>query len=152
MLAGLAIALLLFALVRALDETPAVKPWLKVLGASFIFNYRVADVYAGFTAVPQRAIPIGSVLRAEFENPAGGDPFVVTEQIGLADRQISMRSPPMRGVRADVDYRLTLSLLDRVSGEPFWQTHVLLRSNIGDEVVPEQPLTIGPGYRRRTDQ
>lgn len=146
---GLAVlCALLYGVLVLIREDPAEVPHISVLGASFIFNYRVADVYMGFTAVPMRPVPVGSVLEATFTDPAGGEPLVVRERIGGPDRRIAMRSPSVRGVKADTPYPVTLRLLDRESGEAIWSHSFSIRSGVSDETVPDRPLTVGPGYQR----
>lgn len=134
-----AFCLVLLALFLLLREDPGERPYLKILGASFIFNYRVADVYMGFTAVPQKPIPVGSTLVATFQDPSGPEPFVVSRQIGLPDRRISMRSPSMRGVEADTPYRIALKLLATGTGETLWTHEFTISSNMSDDVVPDAP-------------
>lgn len=139
---------LLFGLLLLIREDPAETPHMSVLGASFIFNYRVADVHMGFTAVPMRPVPVGSILEATFTDPATGQPLVVRERIGGPDRRIAMRSPSVRGVKADTPYPVTLRLLERGSENAIWSHSFSIRSGVSDEAVPERPLTIGPGYQR----
>ena len=138
----------LLAAILLLRDDPGEKPYLRVLGGSFIFNYRVSDIYMGFTAVPEKPIPVGTMLVVTFENPSGDTPFVVTRQIGLPDRSISVRSPSMRGVRADIPYAVTLELRRTGTGEPFWKHAFSISSNIDDDIVPDEPTVIGPGYHR----
>ncbi len=145
-LAGL--CALLYGILVVIREDPAEAPHMSVLGASFIFNYRVADVYMGFTAVPLRPVPVGSILEATFTDPANGEPLVVRERIGGPDRRIAMRSPSVRGVEADTPYPVTLRLLERESGDEIWSHEFSIRSGVSDEAVPDRPLTIGPGYQR----
>lgn len=150
-LAAAACALLvpLFVIGWLTREDPAERPYLKVLGGGFIFNYRVADVYCGFTAAIMRPLPTGSIVEAAFENPAGGPPYIVRERVGGADMaRLSMRSPPLRGVEAGKHYKVALRVLDREETQIVWSRDLTFESNISDAVVPEQPLTIGPGYAR----
>lgn len=144
----LGVCALLYGVLLAIRETPGERPYLEILGGSFIFNYRIGDVYMGFTAVPARPIPIGSVLEVTFPDPAGGEPFLVTERIGVPDRRISLRSPSMRGVEAGKAYTVTARLLERGSDQEFWRDEFEITSSVGDEAVPDAPLTIGPGYHR----
>ena len=129
-------------------DDPADQPYLKILGASFIFNYRVSDVYMGFTAVPSKPIPVGSMLVVTFEDPNGGEPHVVTRQIGLPDRSLSVRSPSIRGVRSKVPYKVELQLQSAGTLEPFWDHSFTVESNISDDIVPDEPTVVGPGYHR----
>lgn len=147
--AACALLVPLFVLGWLTREDPAGKPWLQVMGGGFIFNYRVADVYYGFTAAVMRPLPTGSIVEAAFENPAGGPPLVVRQRVGGAEMtRLSLRSPPVRGVEAGRDYHVALHILDREDERVLWSSDLTFRSNISDKVVPERPLTIGPGYAR----
>lgn len=139
----------LFAVGWLTREDPGDKPYLQILGGGFVFNYRVADVYYGFTAFVQRPLPTGSVIEAAFEDPGGGPPHLVRQRIGGAEMtRFSLRSPPVRGVQAGKPYHVAIRVLDREEKQLLWSHGVEYSSQIGDEVVPDRPLTIGPGYAR----
>lgn len=129
-------------------EVPASKPYLKILGSGFIFNYRVADVYYGFTVLVQRPLPTGSIIEATFEDPAGGTGHVVRTRVGTDTARYSLRSPPVRGVEKDKPYKVAIRVLDREERAVLWRDSVSVRSQVGDAVVPDRPLTVGPGYAR----
>jgi hypothetical protein len=54
---------------------------LKLTGKMFVFNYRLA--YATYMVTLDRTEPVpeGSVVRAEFENPAGGAPLTLERKL-----------------------------------------------------------------------
>jgi len=114
-LVGLSVALLavLLAVGWATREDPASKPYLKILGGGFMFNYRVADVHYGFTAAVQRPLPTGSIIEAEFEDPAGGPSHLVRERVGTDSARYTLRSPPVRGVEAGKDYHVEVRVKTR---------------------------------------
>ena len=144
-----ALLALLFLVGWLTRDDPGDKPYLRILGGGFIFNYRVSDVYYGFTAVVQRPLPTGSIVEARFEDPAGGPPRVVSQRMGGPGvTQFSLRSPSVRGVKAGEPYTLELRILDRQETQVIWSNATDFRSPISDDVVPEVPLTIGPGYTR----
>ena len=150
-LAAAACALLvpLFAIGWLTRQDPAETPYLQVMGGGFIFNYRVADVYYGFTAAIARPLPTGSIVEASFEDPAGGPPHVVRQRVGGAETaRLSLRSPPVRGVEAGHPYKVEVRVLDREGQRLLWSRELAFRSGISDAVVPDRPLTIGPGYAR----
>ena len=146
--AGLFLCGVLYGALLVLRDDGADRPYLKILGSSFILNYRVSDIYMGFSAAVDRPIPIGTVLQARFEDPLGGPPYLVEERIGVPDRRISLRSPSLSGVVAGKPYGVDLLLLDRETGEPFWEHRFTVTSDVDGSVVPDAPLTIGPGYQR----
>lgn len=130
-------------------EDPADRPYLKVVGGGFIFNYRVADVYYGFTAVVQRPLPTGSIIEASFEDPAGGAAHLVRQRVGGAEAtSYALRSPNVRGVEAGKPYHVAIRVMDREERRVLWAQGIDYVSQIGDSVVPDRPLTIGPGYAR----
>ena len=53
-------------------------PYLEFTGGGFIFNYRIGEAFYGFVVKPRREIPENTEIVAEFEDPAGGDPIIVT--------------------------------------------------------------------------
>ncbi len=149
LVASAALLVPLFALGWLTREDPAEKPYLKVVGGGFMFNYRIADVYYGFTAVVQRPLPTGTIIEASFEDPGGGTPHVVRERVGGAEAtQYSMRSPNVRGVEAGKPYHVAIRVMDREEKGLIWSHEMQFTSQISDSVVPDQPLTIGPGYAR----
>ncbi|MCV0398001.1 MAG: hypothetical protein K5872_21310 [Rhizobiaceae bacterium] len=141
----------LFAAGWVTREDPETKPYLKLLGGGFMFNYRVGEVFYGFTAVVQRPLPTGSIIEATFEDPAGGADHLVTTRVGTDSDRYSLRSPPVRGVKADHPYRVSIRVFDRERRTELWHDEVTFTSQIDDTVVPDKPLTVGPGYARNTD-
>lgn len=123
-------------------------PPLSLEGGGFVFNYRIAEVTYGLVARLEREVPAGTRVVASFENPAGGPPLVVeqTTRPGLA--KLMLRSPPVAGVVKDRPYQVVVRLLDPASGEELGRLETSMRSNVDQSVMPERPLTIGPGYQR----
>lgn len=146
--ASLVLLAMLLAIGWATREDPDTKPYLKITGGGFMFNYRVADVYYGFTAVVDRPLPTGSIIEAAFEDPAGGPRHVVRMRVGTGTNHYSLRSPPVRGVEADKTYHVAIRVMDRTEKELLWTHDLAFRSRISDAVVPDAPLTVGPGYAR----
>lgn len=149
--AGLAIAGVAFAVGWMTREDPGETPYLRIVGGGFIFNYRVADVFYGFTAQVMKPLPVGSIIVAEFEDPAGGPLLVIEKRVNARTTRYGLRSPSVRGVRAGEPYAVTVSLYDRRREALLWRQQKHYVSPIGDDVVPEQPLTVGPGYHRNRD-
>jgi hypothetical protein len=144
--AGVALVAVLFAVGWATRQNPADKPMLNILGGGFIFNYRIADIYYGFTAVVQRPLESGSIIEARFENPAGGKELVVRERVSPMTNRYVFRSPPVRGVEAGRPYKVEVRVLDRLETGELWSTRLDFASQISDRNMPDKPLTIGPGY------
>lgn len=139
----------LFAVGWLTREDLAQKPYLQIVGGGFVFNYRIAEVFYGFTAFVQRPLPTGSVIEVAFEDPAGGPALHVRQRVGGAEMtRFSLRSPPVRGVEAGEPYHVAIRILDREEKQLLWSHGMDVRSQISDKVVPDVPLVIGPGYHR----
>ena len=129
------------------SETPAEpEPYLKIVGGGFIFNYRVADAFYGFIATPLRSLPEGSRLVAQFEDPAGGPPFIEQQDVGAKTLRYSFRSPPLQSIKAGQAYHVELRLIAAEDGALLETLTRSYTSQIGQEINPDKPLTVGPGY------
>src|SRR5690606_8662269 len=144
--AAVAFCIVLFAIGWTMREDPSDKPYLKILGGGFMFNYREGEVFYGFTAVVTRPRARGSIIEAEFENPAGGEPFVVSERVSTMTDRYALRSPPIRGVEEGKPYQVAIRVYDREKEDLLWTTTRDYKSQISDEVVPDKPLVVGPVY------
>ena len=143
---AIAVVILLFGIGWLTREDPAQKPYIRVAGGGFIYNYREADVYYGFTAHVLKPVPIWSWLIADFEDPGGGPPLTVETRLHARSVRYGVRSPSLRGVKAGKPYRVSIRLYDRTRSELLWSAEKEFTSQIDDTVVPDKPLTIGPGY------
>lgn len=147
----IALAAVLFAIGWLTREDPAGKPYLRIAGGGFIYNYRIADVFYGFTAYVLKPLPAGSWLVAEFEDPAGGAPLVVETRMHARSAKYGVRSPGIRGVKAGRPYHVSIKVYDYTRSRLIWSDQRQFVSQIDDTVVPDKPLTIGPGYHRNPD-
>jgi hypothetical protein len=125
-------------------------PYLELQGGGFIFNYRIAEATMGLVAVPVRALPENATVEARFENPAGGPPIVLDEKALSTTAKFAFTTPPLTGIVADKDYKVTLRLLD-ADGKEVEKIEKNFRSQVDQAMLPEKPLTIGPGYTKNPD-
>lgn len=123
----------------------ASKPAIVIEGGGFIFNYRIAEVFYGVSVRPQRRLEPGSTIEAEFEDPAGGPPIRVEEKITGQRLSYALRTPPVEGVRANRDYHVIVRL-KAPDGRDLASASRTFRSDLDQEMNPEKPLTVGPGY------
>lgn len=141
-------ALVLIAYGWVTGENPADKPYLAVTGGGFIFNYRVAEAFYGFSVKVQKPLEVGSIIEARFEDPSGGKPFVEQVRVNARTINYSLRSPGVRGVKANVPYEVVINLYD-YTGKTLIETQVRqFKSGMDSAIVPDEPLTVGPGYHR----
>ncbi len=123
------------------------KPYLTFAGGGFVFDYRLAIADYGFVARVMRTVPPGSIIEAEFENPAGGNPIVLRQSTRAGRNSYVFRTPPLQGVRANRDYQAVLRLLDSEQTE-LASYRKSFRSSVDQSVLPETPSVVGPGYQR----
>ena len=121
-------------------------PYLAFAGGGFIFNYRLASAEYGFVARVMRPLPAGSLLEAEFEDPAGGAPISVREASRPGRRSYHFQTPPVTGIEAGRDYRVVLRLLD-ADGTELARYSRTFHADVSQDVLPESPPVVGPGYQ-----
>lgn len=143
--AGLVALLTVLSVLRAPED--ASQPYVEFAGGGFVFNYNVAVAYYGFVARVVRPVPPGTILEAEFEDPAGGPPLVVRGVAGVYARQFRFESPPVQGVVANRDYRVELRLIDPDDGSLIASYSRTFRSELDQDVLPSAPTTVAPTYR-----
>jgi len=121
-------------------------PYLSFAGGGFVFNYRIAEVYYGFVLKPERKLPEGSVIEARFEDPAGGPDIVIAAPARSGQLQYMFRTPAVKGVRKDKDYRVEVRLLDKPQGTALASMSRSFRSTADQSELPDKPLVVWPGY------
>lgn len=147
----LILAISLLIAVAGCTESGAPKPYLKITGGSFIFNYRIATAYAGVMVIAERDLPEGATVAVTFEDPAGGPPFELSEKVAPGDSQFNFTIEPLTGIQANVDYVATVQLLD-ADGNEIERLERIYRSQIDQaSTMPDKPLTVGPGYTPNPD-
>jgi len=122
------------------------KPYVEIEGGGFIFNYRIAEAFYGVSLRPMRRLEPGTVLEVVFENPAGGEPYVVRETVNAARLSYMLRTPGLRGVEKDRPYRVEVRVLAPRDGRLLATYQTTFKSDLDQSVLPEKPLTVGPGY------
>ncbi len=123
------------------------KPYLTVAGGGFIFNYRIAESYYGIVVKVERKLPKGALLMAEFEDPAGGPPIILREPVIEGRLRYSLRSPPLKGIRKDVPYKIAVVLREGEAGKVLERVERTFRSQVDQTIMPQKPLVLGPGYQ-----
>lgn len=125
-------------------EAPA-GPAIAIEGGGFVFNYRIAEVFYGVAVKPLRKLAPGTVLVAEFEDPAGGPDIVVREIVTGGRLSYGLRTPAVSGVRAGRPYRVVITV-QAADGTEVGRLERTFTSDLDQEANPVRPLTIGPGY------
>ncbi|MDJ0931896.1 hypothetical protein [Breoghania sp.] len=119
--------------------------YIEVVGGGFLYNYRIAEATCEIVAKPLRAAPEEASLEARFQNPDGGEELVVRKKVFPAERRYAVVSPPLAGIKAGHEYKVSLLLLD-ADGKTLETHEKNFKAKIDRSALPEKPLTIGPGY------
>ncbi|MEZ5842910.1 MAG: hypothetical protein R3D27_04170 [Hyphomicrobiaceae bacterium] len=143
--------LLAAAVVAAGCEDDSKRPPLTVVGGGFIFNYRAASAYYGVSVKLARAMPKGTVIEVQFEDPSGGPAVRVSETVTDERRGYALETPPLRGVVAGRDYLVVVHLKEAETGREIYRLEHRVHSELDQDVLPEKPLTVGPGYTPNPD-
>ncbi len=124
--------------------------YTEITGGGFIYNYRIADIKSGITVGLVKPLPVGTLLVAEFENPAGGT-IEVRHTVSSGKRNYSFETPSLTDVKAERTYMAVLHVIDSQTGREIERQEKGLKSSVAPEAMPKKPLTIGPGYNPNPD-
>src|SRR5262245_3950517 len=86
-------------------------PYLELRGGGFLFNYRITEATGSLVLGPLRKIPEKSVIEVSFENPAGGAPIVLREDVRPQADKFDFNTPPLQGIVKDKPYAVTIRLI-----------------------------------------
>lgn len=125
--------------------------YLNVSGKLFVFNYRIAEATYLLTLAKLRKLPDGTTLETTFENPAGGNPFVVRQKIWPMMDKITVESPPVKCVKANRPYKVRMRLEDE-KGITLQTIERDMVSDVDQSVMPDRPLVVGPFYDPNPDK
>lgn len=147
LIGGAAVLLLiLFSFGWATRNDPSQKPYLAVLGGGFIYNYREGEEFYDLVTMIRKPLAEGSIVEVQFENPAGGAPFVVSERVSARTNRYAFHSPQIHGVVGGKSYKVDIRIYDRERKKLIWSASRNFKSDLDDTVVPKKPVVIGPGY------
>lgn len=140
LLIALPLALLLAACQRETGPDP-----LKLTGKMFVFNYRLAYATYMVTLEQTEPLPEGSIVKAEFENPAGGAPLTLERKIFPNLTRVVLESPDITCVKKNQPYKVAISLLGP-DGNTLQKLETQVTSNLDQSILPEKALVVGPAY------
>lgn len=131
------------------EQTP--EPFLKIVGGSFIFNYRYSKMTYGFVARQLRPLPEGSVLEASFDLPDTDRKFVITKPVKAGQLQYSFETEGLRGVQKNTPYKVQLKLLEANTGIELAMVEQVFKSDVDQNVLPTKAPVVGIGYQTAPD-
>lgn len=123
--------------------------YTEITGGGFIYNYRIADIRSGITVGVRRELPAGTHLVADLETPDGM--LEINQDFVPGHRNYMFETPPLTGVEPDRDYLARLRVVDAVTGDEIERHEKALKTGVAPKVMPDKPLTLGPGYYPNPD-
>lgn len=141
----LPLALLLAACQRETGPDP-----LKLTGKMFVFNYRLAYATYLVTLEQTRPLPAGSIVKAAFENPAGGAALTLERRIFPNLPRVVLESPDITCVKKNQPYTVTVAVIGP-DGERLQSLETQVTSNVDQSILPAKALVVGPGYDRNPE-
>ena len=123
---------------------------LKLTGRMFVFNYRLAYATYLVTLEQTQPLPEGSIVNAEFENPAGGAPLTLERKIFPGLPRVVLESPDVTCVKKDTPYKVEIAVLGP-DGTQLQALAVDVTSNVDQSILPAKPLVVGPGYEKNPE-
>lgn len=145
LLIALPLALLLAACQRETGADP-----LKLTGKMFVFNYRLAYATYLVTLEQTEPLPEGSVVKAEFENPAGGTPLTLERKIFPNLTRVVLESPDITCVKKNQPYKVTIAVIGP-DGDRLQSLETQVTSSADQSILPAKALVIGPGYEKNPE-
>ncbi len=143
---GTAVLLGLGMLLASCGEQPS-KPYLKIVGGGFIFNYRYATMNYGFVAKQLKPLPEGSILEASFDLPDSETNYLVKKPATPGKFQYSFESEPLHGVKKNTPYKVTLRLIEAATGKELAMLEKSFTSDVDQEGLPTKAPVTGIGYQ-----
>jgi hypothetical protein len=140
------VVLCLVGLIFSACEDQSGKPYLKIVGGGFVFNYRYAAYNYGFVAKPLRPLPAGSTLEASFEVPDSEERFVTTLPVQDGKMQYAFESEPLKGVQKDKPYMVKLRLIEKSSGKELALVEQAFKTTVDQSTLPTKAPVKGIGY------
>lgn len=138
-------------LLLAACEDQSNKPYLKIAGGGFIFNYRYSAMNYGFVAKPLRPLPAGATLEASFEIPESDERYVTTLPVQEGKLQYAFETQPLEHVKKDKPYKATLRLLEANTGKELALVEQEFRTNTDQSTLPKIAPVKGIGYFPNTE-
>ena len=123
---------------------------LQLTGKMFIFNYRLAYATYMVTLTKTEPVPQGSTITAEFENPAGGAPLLLTRKLFPKLDKVVLESPDVTCVRRAKPYRVAIRV-EGPDGALLQSLETSVISNLDQDIMPAKALVVGPAYDKNPE-
>ena len=123
---------------------------LKLTGKMFVFNYRLAYATYLVTLEQMAPLPDGTVVKAEFENPAGGAALTLERRIFPNLPKVVLESPDVTCVKKARPYKVTIAVVGP-DGGTLQSIETQVTSSADQSILPAKALVVGPGYDKNPE-
>ncbi|MBZ9795249.1 hypothetical protein [Mesorhizobium sp. ES1-4] len=147
---GVGVVLVAVMALGACRDTGGEGKLFEVSGKIFVFNYRLARATYVVTLRPLQPMGEGQVAVASFQNPAGGEPFVVEQKIWPKLDKVSLESPALTCVVKNKPYAIAISIKG-ADGAVLQTIDTTLMSTEDQSILPDRPLVIDQLYTANPD-
>lgn len=120
--------------------------YVRLAGNLFIFNYREAVATYVISLQRLRPLPQDTQWKATFDNPQGGEPLIVMRKVSPGSENIGVESDPVYCIVEGKPYKYTIELIS--NNKSIQSISGTITSTLSQDILPERPLVIGPGYHR----
>ncbi len=118
----------------------------ELAGRLVVFNYREAKVTYLVNLVPLQPIAEGETAVMTLDNPAGGDPIVITQKLFPNHQKVTLESPPLECIVKDKPYKVSIRI-EGNGGALLQSIETTMVSSQDQSMLPDKPLVVGPGYQ-----
>lgn len=143
---NLLIATILISLVATACDNQSDKPYMKIAGGGFMFNYRYSIMNYGFVVKPLRPLPEGSTLEASFDIPDSSEKFILKLPVVAGKMSYAFETEALHGVKKNVPYKAKLRLLEAGTGKELALVERDFRSDVEQSSLPTKAPLQGIGY------
>jgi hypothetical protein len=119
--------------------------YVRLTGKIFVFNYRIAEASYLVTFVKLKPTPEGALVKAVFDNPAGGAKIQIEKKIWINNDRIVLESAALRCVKKGMPYQFNVHILGP-DGAVLQNIVGSIVSTLDQDVLPDRPLVVGPAY------
>jgi hypothetical protein len=124
--------------------------YISVNGKVFIFNVRLARAFYMLTLNRLETVPDDAIVRAEFENPAGGPPLAKEQKVFPKMMRIDLQSPDLTCVVANRPYAIHITVTSP-EGKVLQTLDTTLTSTLDQTVLPAHSLVLGAAYDKNPE-
>lgn len=117
----------------------------EITGRLVVFNYREAVLTYVVTLKPLKPIEAGEVAVTTMDNPAGGAPLTFRQKLFPGHTKVTVESPPLECVVKDRPYKVAIRIQGS-DGALLQLIETTMVSSQDQDVLPDRPLVVGPGY------